>query len=242
VQLPVVGTLQPERVRSVEGSFEQKLGAQRLLFGVFRSWWKDIVENHVLTLAEQQEAVRQGQVSLATFGVAQFRNVSQIENWGLNGTFEGTAGKEQQLHYGLNVTAAIARRDEAGVQRVPLTVAPQLFGNARIAYDIPGDWPTIALATHYIGKRPIDRAYDGGWPNGNYARPQLETRATITGPLPILRGLSYRLTATYSIADRGPYVVGAQQVNEGLTPDTSPQLLPLDQFRTSIGLQYDLLP
>jgi outer membrane receptor for ferrienterochelin and colicins len=244
VQLPVVGTLLPERVRSVEGSFEQKLGAQRILFGVFRSWWQDIVENHVLTVAEQEAAVSRGEISLATFGVSQFRNVSQIQNWGLNGTFEGTAGRDQQLHYGLNATAAIARRDEVGVTSVPLAVAPQLFGNARVAYDIPGDWPTVAVATHYIGRRPIDRAYDGGWPTGNYAPAQLETRATIAGPLPFLRGLSYRLTATYALAERGPYVVGAQQVYEPASGalDRSPQLLPLDQLRTSIGLQYDFLP
>ena len=117
VQLPVAGTLSPERVRSVEASFEQKLGAQRLLFGVFRSWWKDLVANHILSVAEQREAVSRGELSLATFGVGQFRNVSQIDNYGLNGTFEGTAGKEQQLHYGLNVTAAIARRDEVGQPR-----------------------------------------------------------------------------------------------------------------------------
>ena len=241
VQLPVSGTLSPERVRSVEASFEQKLGAQRLLFGVFRSWWQDIVENHVLSVPEQREAVARGELSLATFGVAQFRNVSRIDNSGLNGIFEGTAGKEQQLHYGLNVTAAIARRVEAGTPTLPLAVAPQIFGNARIAYDIPGDWPTVAIATHYVGKRPIDRAYDGGWPTGNVAPAQLETRGTISGPLPILRGLSYRLTATYAVADRGPYVVGAQQVYEGST-EQFPQLLPIDRFRTSIGLQYDFLP
>jgi len=241
VQLPVAGTLSPERVRSVEASFEQKLGAQRLLFGVFRSWWQDLVANHILSVAEQREAVSRGELSLATFGVGQFRNVSQIDNYGLNGTFEGTAGKEQQLHYGLNVTAAIARRDEAGLPSAPLAVAPQVFGNARVAYDIPGDWPTLALATHYVGKRPIDRAYDGGWPTGNYAPAQLETRATVSGPLPFLRGLSYRLTATYAIADHGPYVVGAQQVYEG-GADLAPSLLPLDTFRTSLGLQYDFLP
>src|SRR6202030_4349922 len=106
--------------------------------GVFRSWWQDIVENHVLTVAEQEDAVSRGQISLATFGVSQFRNVSKIQNWGLNGALEGTAGHEQQLHYGLNATAAIARRDEVGVPSEPLAVAPQLFGNARIAYDIPG--------------------------------------------------------------------------------------------------------
>ena len=240
VQLPVVGRLLPERVRSVEGSFEQKLGAQRILFGVFRSWWADIVENHVLSVSEQEAAVARGEIGLATFGVSQFRNVSKIENYGMNGTFEGTAGPDRQLHYGLNATAAIARRDEIGVTSVPLAVAPQLFGNARLAYDIPGDWPTLAIAAHYVGRRPIDRAYDGGWPTGNNAPAQLETRGTIVGPLPILRGLTYRLTATYAIAERGPYVVGAQQAFENT--DRSPQLLPLDRFRTSIGLQYDFLP
>ena len=71
-----------------------------------------------------------------------------------------------------------------------------------------------------------------------------ETRGTLSGPLPFLRGLTYRLTATYALAERGPYVVGAQQVYEPSTgaPDRSPQLLPLDRFRTSIGLQYDFLP
>jgi hypothetical protein len=49
------------------------------------------------------------------------------------------------------------------------------------------------------------------------------------------------LTATYAFADRGPYVVGAQQVYEGIA-EKYPQLLPIDQFRTSIGLQYDFLP
>jgi hypothetical protein len=33
----------------------------------------------------------------------------------------------------------------------PLVVAPQMFGNARIAYDIGSGWPTVALAAHYQG-------------------------------------------------------------------------------------------
>jgi outer membrane receptor for ferrienterochelin and colicins len=244
----VPGRIVPEGVRSVEGSLEQKIGAQRLLFGVFRSWWQNMIENHVLSLEEQREAVGRGEALLNAFGVAQFRNVSRIDNWGLNATFEGTSGGAQELHYGLNATAAIARREEPGTPRVPLPVAPQLFGNARIAYDIPGEWPTLGLAAHYLAKRPIDRAYDGGWANGTYAPPQLEMRATISGSIPFVKGLSYRITGTYSIAERGPYVVGAEQVYEGIRfpngapAPTSPQLLPLDQLRTSIGLQYDLNP
>ena len=239
VQLRSQG-LVPERVRSVEGSFEQKRGSHRMLFGVFRSWWMNMVENHVLTPLEHEEAVRRGEIDLNNFGVAQFRNVSGIENFGFNTTFEGTVGGLQALRYGLNLTGAVARRDEPGVASAPLAVAPKFFGNARIAYDIAGDWPTLALATHYVGKRPIDRAFDGNWAGGTYASPQLELRGTISGPVPLLKGLSYRASATYAFEDRGPYVVGPIQTREPNTP--FPQLLPLDQFRAALGLQYDLSP
>jgi hypothetical protein len=63
--------------------------------------------------------------------------------------------------------------------------------------------------------------------------------------VPKIRGLSYRLSATYSFADRGPYVVGQEQVYQGIVQPggvpayTYPQLLPLDRFRTAVGLQYD---
>ena len=190
------GALKPERVRSVEGSFEQKLGANRLLFGVFRSWWEDMVENHRLTLAEQDAAVARGDFELKNPGIGQFRNVSGIDNWGLNATFEGTAGADRQFHYGLNITSAIARRDEVGTEQLPLVVAPQVFGNARVAYDIPGGWPTVAIAAHYLSKRPTDRAYDHNPTSGTYAPPQLEMRATVSGRIPFVRGLTYRLTAT----------------------------------------------
>jgi outer membrane receptor for ferrienterochelin and colicins len=115
-----------------------------------------------------------------------------------------------------------------------------MFGNARIAYELPTGWPTLALSGHYLARRPIDRAYDSNWPpEGTYAPPQLELRAAVTGPVPFVKGLSYRFTANYGFADRGPYVVGAEQVFEGLN-QRSPQLLPLDRFRTGILLQYDL--
>lgn len=233
------GSLRPERVRSVEGSFEQKLGANRLLFGVFRSWWEDMVENDTLTPTELSDAVGRGEATFGSFGVSRFRNVSRIDNYGLNATYEGRLGAARRFHYGANATAAIARRDEAGEPRQPLAIAPQTFGNARIAYELPTGWPTLALAGHYLARRPIDRAFDGGWPEGTFAPAQLELRAALTGPIPFVKGLSYRVTANYAFADRGPYVVGPEQVYEGFNT-RSPQLLPLDTFRTGILLQYDL--
>lgn len=38
----VFSDLRPETVRGVEASVEQRFGAQRLLFGVYRTWWNDM--------------------------------------------------------------------------------------------------------------------------------------------------------------------------------------------------------
>ena len=227
--------LSPERVRSAEVSFEQKAGAQRLMFGVFRSWWRDMVENRQLTVTEQQDLVRQGRVALETFGLGQFQNVSSIENYGWNARLDGqTSG----FRYAVNATAAVAQREEPGVASVPLTVSPKVFGNAHVSYTLPSGWPTIAFASTLFGPRPVDRAYDAGWTKGTRVGTQLDLRLTLTGPVPRIKGLSYRAQATYSARDKGPYVVGPNQFIDATTP--VPNLLPLDTFRTALGLSYDL--
>ena len=65
-----------------------------------------------------------------------------------------------------------------------------------------------------------------------------ELRATLSGPVPGLKGLSYRLSANWVFGKRGPYVVGFSQ---GGVPGWSdvPELVPVDRFRTTVGLQYD---
>src|SRR5439155_13484060 len=60
----VAAGLRPERVRSAEASIEQRFGAHRLLFGVFRSSWNDLVELHFLNDAEIIDARRRGEISL----------------------------------------------------------------------------------------------------------------------------------------------------------------------------------
>ncbi len=234
------GDLRPERVRSVEGSIEQRFGTQRIFFGAFRSWWSDLVELHVLNEQERRDAVAAGQLSIFSFGAAQFKNVAAIDNYGMNAGYEGSLGDGQAFRYGVNATAAIARRSEAGLATEPLAVAPSIFGNARVAYDLPGALPTLALAAHYVNKRPADRAYDGGWPVVPYARPQLTGRFTVSGPFPFIKGLSYRGSVDASVEDRGAYVVGPIQTADPKNP--SPQLVPVDTLRATIGLQYDLIP
>ena len=230
--------LRPERVRSIEGSFEQKFGAQKVFFGVFRSWWTDLIQLHALSLQEQQEGVTNGTIALSTFANDQTRNVASIDNYGINAAYEGALGDTSQFRYGLNFTGSVARSVEPGKEATPLPVAPQAFGNARVSYDLPGELPTVALATHFMGKRAVDRAFDGDWLTIPYVSSQVEARVTVSGGIPWVKGLSYRASANALLNQRGPYVVGPGQLRD---PNHSrPELVPADRFRATVGLSYDL--
>src|SRR5262249_36010147 len=127
--------LRPETVRSVEGVLDQRLGSHHLLFGVFRSWWADLVDAHVLSSAEVLDAQRRGLLDVITGNhiTTQYRNVSSIDNYGFNAGYDGSFA-EGRLRYAANVTGAIARRNDPDVGSAPLTVAPQFFGNLRLSY------------------------------------------------------------------------------------------------------------
>jgi outer membrane receptor protein involved in Fe transport len=188
--------------------------------------------------------------------VQQYDNLSSIDDIGINGSFEGSAlGKD--LRYGVNVTWAYARQTgpnpsiaapgapcpgSAGAPSatctLPLTVAPEFFGNARVSYDLPGAWPVIAVAVSLVGRRPTDGAFDEGWKPLPYAPTQVEVRPTISGAVPGVPGLSYRFMADYARAAVNPYLSGP--VNAPTKAVQTPELIPVDQFRTTIGLQYDL--
>ena len=238
----------PETVRSVEGAVDQRLGSHRLLFGVFRSWWRDLVELHVLT----DQEVRAGQMAgwlplFVTSWATQYRNVASIDNYGFNAGYEGMFG-DGSWRYGLNATGAIARRVEPGAGETPLAVAPHLFGNARISYDLGKALPTVALAAHYQATRPSDRAWAFYPPP--FAPPFAQVRLTLTGAFPVIKGLTYRAYANYAIGDKGPYVIGPTQsgttsgmrdlaTGELITLYRPPELIPVERFRAGLGLQYD---
>jgi len=207
-----------ETVRGAESSVEQRFGRHKIMFGAFRTWWNDMM-------------------SLRPIGedLYQYENVSRIDNYGYNGRIEGAAGA---FRYGGSITGAYTRR-VTPEGRDPLPVAPQLFGNARAAYILPGHLPTIGLAMTFVGKRPGDRALDGGFAPAPYAPASAEFRLTLSQQVPGVRGLSYRVGASMTTGRVVPYVAGPTQAADP-SSGVAAELAPTIRFVTFGTLQYDL--
>jgi outer membrane receptor protein involved in Fe transport len=235
-------SLVPERVRSFEVSIDQRFGTHRLSMGVFRAAWRNLVELHPLSLDELVQAERDGKIDLFRNAVwSQYRNVATIENYGFTGAYEGALAGNS-LRYGLNVTGAIARRDDRRGAPRPIEVAPRFFGNARVLYDFPGDWPALGLAAQFKSSALTDRSLDGGWVPMPIAPGQLELRATLSGPIPGFKAMSYRVSADYAFVDRAPYVVGLHQIYYPNYREYDEwHLAPVDTFRVTAGLSFDFM-
>ncbi|HMJ13860.1 MAG TPA: TonB-dependent receptor, partial [Polyangiaceae bacterium] len=228
------GELEPEIVRSVEGSIEQRVATQRVMFGVFRTSWENLIVPTLLTPAERSELQARGELPITAVDVTQYRNVATLKNFGYNASFEGTLA-EGRLSYGANATAAFARRNTGTGDR-PLEAAPRFFGNARVSYAMEGFVPTPALAVSYVHERLADRAY-ANWPSLLTAAPLAQFRATFTGRVPGVQGLSYRLSGSYNTARYGAYVAGKVP---GVTYQPSnPVLIPIDAYSAFLSLRYD---
>lgn len=213
--------LRPEVERGAEASLEQTFGRHKLLFGVFRTWWSDMIAFRVVDDGS---------------GAYQYGNVASIDNAGYNARLDGTIG---ELRYGLSVTGAHTRRSTPDGTS-PLTVAPQLFGNARVSYDLPGQLPVAALATQLVGPRLADRALDGGFPVTPVAPAQLRLRLTFSDTIPAVRGLSYRVGFDFATASRSAYVAGPNQNVDPADPARpSAQLAPVNRLSAFSSLQYE---
>jgi outer membrane receptor protein involved in Fe transport len=233
--------LRPETVRSVEGSVEQRFGAQRILAGVFRSSWENLVALEPLSGADQSALQRQGLLPLfAPPGIAQYQNVGSIENFGIEGSFDGSLAAGH-LRYGLNVTEAYTRQT-IGRATAPLAVSPELFGNARIAYAFGGLAPTIALSASYLGRRPADRPLTAG-SQVPYVDALAELRLTLSGAVPFAKGLYYRASGAYATSRTSAYTAGPNLAlaNGGPSTSEAPPLgfAPIDPMSAFIGLKYD---
>jgi hypothetical protein len=160
---------------------------------------------------------------------AQVRNVESIKSFGMNLAYDGSL-QAGRLRYGASVTQAFARRDDQDPTTEPaeLAVAPTMFANARVSYDLSNGLPTLGFAVRWITRRPAD-----DYPEGGHARPNVELRAAISGP--IAAGFSYRATANYQTAESGAY-----SIRGNVLPNGERERNPYDQFRVGVGLGWDL--
>jgi outer membrane receptor for ferrienterochelin and colicins len=238
--------LRPEGVRSIEGVLQQRFGAQRLLFGVFRSQWTDMIvrrEFHAFTGQINDEgnqliqaARRDGRVVTTTEVATQYQNVPSIENFGVNGGFEGSVARGR-LAYGLNVTTGYARLQlPTGNQRI--TVSPSLFGNARVSFDFAGRLPVVGLAAHFSDRRLSDAGDFSGFVPLPYAPASLDLRGTAAGPFPRVKRLSYRVLGNYAFESSAPYTAGLKSLNARYMPQ--PELIPTVRFTLMFLLEYAL--
>jgi outer membrane receptor for ferrienterochelin and colicins len=234
---PLPVDLRPERVRSVEGSIEQRFAAQRLLFGAFATQWTNLISYYNFSTQEAEQYVAQGKALLPP--LYQYRNLSTVQNWGYDAAFEGSL-RSGALQYGVNLTAAIARLDDGTGHTMPLTVSPRIFGNAHVSYQFSGDLPTLALAASAQGERPVENAFVSGFQPIPYVSAQLVLRATLSGDVPGLRALSYRITGHYSTTSNDPYLAGPSVPPSAQY--TAPSLVPIDRARLMVGLEYRFSP
>jgi hypothetical protein len=137
----------------------------------------------------------------------------------------------------VNATFAQARERSEGGVREDLPVSAKIFGNAHAAYSLGQSLPTFGLAGSYIARRLANKAIDGQFVPTPFAPSQLELRATVSGQVPRLEGLSYRVIGSHITAESGAYAVGpAQQA----TPNQPSAVLnPLKQYEVFWELSYD---
>lgn len=230
------GGLDPERTRSIELVLDQRVSRHRAVAGVFANVWEDLVASKVLNAEERALAVDEQRIqgTLPNTPVEELENVAKIESAGVNTGYEAEL-LDKQLTLGVNLTAALARKEVGGESR-ELTVAPRLFGNTRVAYALGDELPTLALAGFFVDERPANRAFDGGFTPRPEAPPQLELRANVSGDVPGVSQLRYRLSGTYRTASEGPYVLGPIQNATAVAP--SAELNPIAQVETFLALEY----
>jgi outer membrane receptor protein involved in Fe transport len=227
--------LEPEKTTSTEAVFEQRLSTHRLAFGLFRTQYYGIINRLLLTEAQHAAAYSAGLTPVPP-GVGsplyQYEYDDYIESHGFNAAVDGTF-LAQRLHYGAAFTGTVARADHTDL----ISIAPEVFGKARVAYDLGGKLPTLALATTFAGKTTTDRGVDSGYKVLTMAPPSLEVRATATGNVPWVKGLSYRLIVAHQVHDRTPFAVGP--VLRATSGFEAVPLTPSQSWNALFGLQYD---
>lgn len=229
--------LRPEVVRTVELGFEQWLGSHRFSFQLFRSYFSDLVLLPTLDEEQTEEAIAQGLVTRTDDELFQYRNASSLENWGHTTGYRGLF-LDRKLELGGSVTVAQSTVFEEGAPPQGVTITPHWFGNARASYSFGEKLPTLGLVLYFRGHTLADRFFDGGFTRPPVAPGSIDLRSTLSGPVPGIPVIAYRLSVHYGTSGEGPYTIGPVQYAG--TPDDRAALIPQRRLDAFAGLRVDL--
>jgi hypothetical protein len=194
-----------------------------------------MVELVRLNASELSEAKAAGQVLAFVPTAYQYRNAAAIESYGFTVNWEGNL-VNRRLRYGLALTEAFVRLRHGGGEAEPLRGAPTIQGSARVSYDLGEPWPTLALATLITGPTLIN-----GLDNETFAKtpvlaPRLLALANVTGAVPGLTHLRYRLGLRAATHGDGGFPLGT--VKHATPENPEPMQFPLRTFTALSGLEY----
>jgi outer membrane receptor for ferrienterochelin and colicins len=196
----VVPTLRPEKVRNIEASAAQKLGASRVFVSGFWSSWHDMVSFHELSPTELEAAIAAGKLVPGTPSAVTTANLAGLKSYGLHFGIDGSV-VQSRIRYALSGTLSQTRyqdpeatvTDPASGNLLPLgshrlVLAPQLLWKASVAVDQADHRHSIALSAFYLGSVPTNQAFtDAGFVNAAgahvepYSTPEMKLRLAVSG-------------------------------------------------------------
>lgn len=223
--------LRPEIVRSVELEWQQRIEWLTFSLRGWASFYEAFVESRPVTTQEFEEAFARGDLA----GTAEAEWVIRYENLSSLRTFGGSAAITARPLEGLTLSGTISVVDTRRVDS-SLALQPAWWGNARIAWEIIPDGPTLTLAALFAGRRA---AYDEIRAiEVHEVSEQLDLRATLSAPIEVVPGLRFRTSFGWSANPFQPYLLIAPTAE---TPDNPRRFYPTTSvFHGLVGLQYDL--
>jgi outer membrane receptor protein involved in Fe transport len=271
----LAGDLKPETVTSFEVGIKQKFGAQRALLTGFVSQWYDMIglgQGSALGKVQFQDTgnIQNYGINAAiegSLGLQRFQYALSF-TWGY--ARQTTPPPDVS---GLPTALAATAQKEApyAVNNIELQGAPALSGNARVSYDFQGWGPVAALATSVYGPTLTSFAYTNvlaiaqgsdipvfgyNWRsniNPKYTDPMVELRLTLTGPIPQMPAVRYRLMGSYLFSSAftpngygvdpgGSVPIVANVPGLAYTPQATGQLFPTTVATVMAGLEFTLDP
>ena len=228
--------LSAEVVRTADLELAQRFARGSLSLRGFGSIYDGLLEQRYVTMAEFDAGLARGELTPnadpAGVTVWDNRNTIRVAGGTVSGRVEPIAGLELVT----NLTLAVNEMRGVG----PLPIIPAFYGNARVAYRIGSDGPTLALVGRFSSVRYASvQTEDGDYlPHGARAGALGELRLSVTGPVRALPGLTWRAFFNASLSARQPYLASFGPVESA--PDNTFAFNPNPRLYALVGLSYDL--